>query len=72
MDGEKRQQNMVNQLGNTHMKILAARSDVLSIHEKTNYTKKITWNSSTNDVESFPSSGTVGFNDDIQVRKTIA
>jgi hypothetical protein len=62
---------MVDQLGKTHMKMLAARPGVLSVHEKTNYTTKIPWNSSTNDVESFPSSGTEGFNDDIQVRKTI-
>lgn len=64
-DGKKRQQNIVDQLGNTHMKILAARSDDLSIDDNTMYTTKIPW------TKPNPSSGTEGFNNDIQVRKTI-
>jgi len=63
-DGKKRQQNIVDQLGNTHMRILAARSDDLSIDDNTMYTTKIPW------TKPNPSSGTEGFNNDIQITES--
>lgn len=76
MDGEKRQQNIVDQLAITHTKMSAAWPSELCIGENANCNTKIPWNtsslsegrSSTEDIVSFAGVSTEGSNDGIHVR----